>query len=343
MDELTLALARFPLQDYLVQHGADRDGKEWRLDCPRCRKPHLTVSTLKGQWRCFTCERYHALTDHRGRKIALDGAGGTFTLVQWLENCDPRTAAQLIIARSRRPAGELVSCAPPVERGGQVQKIPTGLPPNAVDLDGTVPYMDRRGITLADFKQFGMRYVPRDGSWLQDRLLFPVWEAGRVLYWQARACWDAAEHRERWAGDRFRKSLNPASERNGVRYLGSSDVLGNLEQASRYPRVAIVEGPTSGIRTGPDAVWTFGKQLSPAQVARLIHAGVRGVDFMWDGPSSSEPHGAWPQMVQSAASLAAAGLDVRMVFLPRGDPGEYPRDHLWWYRQHAPPYQGSTL
>jgi len=228
-DDLTLAIQRFPLGDYLVQFGGEREGKEVMLDCPRCGKHHLTVSIPKRQWRCFTCQRFHALLDPQGRKVTIEGGGGVFGLVQWLEGCDKRTAAQRILQQAARvmpKPGQLETIAPAAAR--VAQKQPCGLPKNAVDLDGTLPYMDRRGITLFDFKQFGLRYVPRDGSWLQDRLLFPVWNRGVCLYWQARACWDEHEHRPRWPGDKFRKSLNPSSERDGVLYLGSGDVLGNL-------------------------------------------------------------------------------------------------------------------
>ena len=112
--------------------------------------------------------------------------------------------------------------------------------------------------------------------------------------------------------------------------------------AARFPRVAICEGPTSGIRTGPSAVWTFGKVLHPQQIARLVEAGVRAVDFMWDGPTKDEPLGAWPEMVRAAAQLAPF-VDVRLVFLPQGDPGDWQREHLNYFRSQARPFGDQAM
>lgn len=349
-DELTIALQRFPLRDWVQECGGGPAGKdEYLLTCPRCGRDKLSVNVERKRWRCFICEEYHQLLDPRGHKMALDGAGGIFSLVVWMLGCQPREAAQLIIERAAQV--DQGPDLPLLEMPGvQIVKQPTGLPANALALDGVLPYMSRRGITLDDAQQFGLRWVPSwDGGWLANRLIFPVWERGACLYWQGRACWDAHEHRPRWEGknakgeeDKFRKSLNPSAERHGVHYFGSSDVLLNLEQAARYPRVAITEGPTSCIRTGVDAVATFGKQLSPQQVGRLVQAGVRGVDFMWDGPGPTEPAGAWPQMFQSAALLAPY-MDVRLVFLPAGDPGDYTRQQLAWFRSQARPYGGAQF
>ena len=158
--------------------------------------------------------------------------------------------------------------------------------------------------------------------------------------------WDAHE-RHLWEPPEalpkgFRKTLNPARERFGVLYYGSGDVVLNLEQAARYERVVITEGPTSAIRVGPEAVATFGKQLQPAQIARFVRAGVRAVDFMWDGPSEKEPEGAWVQMIAAAGQLAPF-MDVRLVFLPSGDPGDYTREELGFYRAHARPLSSGSL
>lgn len=191
---------------------------------------------------------------------------------------------------------------------------------------------------MEDAREFGLGWC-REG-WLANRLIFPVWESGRCIYWQARAMWDEREHNPEWG--KFRKTLNPARERGGQIFYGSGDVVLNCEQAARFPRVAITEGPTSMIRVGPSAVATFGKQLQPAQIARLVAAGVRAVDFMWDGPSPKEPQGAWAQMIQAAGQLAPF-MDVRLVFLPHGDPGDFTREELETFRAHARPYSTGTL
>ena len=103
----------------------------------------------------------------------------------------------------------------------------------------------------------------------------------------------------------------------------------NLDQARHYPRVAVVEGPTDLVRTGPDAVCTFGKQISSAQIARLRRAGVRCLDLMWDADARAE--------MAAVAPLLFHLFDLRLVWLPSGDPGDYPREQLNWFRHHAQP------
>jgi hypothetical protein len=108
-------------------------------------------------------------------------------------------------------------------------------------------------------------------------------------------------------------------------------VLLNAELAARHPRVAICEGPIDAVHAGPSAVSTFGKRLSAAQIARLVRLGVRAVDLMWDGPSTREPEGAWPEMIEAAPRLALF-FDTRLVFVPANDPGTYPRERIDEFR-----------
>jgi hypothetical protein len=157
-------------------------------------------------------------------------------------------------------------------------------------------------------------------------LVFPVWEERRLVYWQARAMWDESEQPR---GTSYVKALNPPKDVGAV----SSEVLMNLDVARHYPRVAIVEGPVDCIKAGPSAVCTFGKRLYPRQLGKLIRAGVRAVDFMWDGPTEKEPQGALPEML-AAIPMLAPFFDVNVVVLERGDPGERTRAELDWYRDH---------
>lgn len=364
-DELTIALQRFDLHAYAREFGAWKAGRsEWVVQCPVCGKEKLSINVADRWWRCFICEEYALGTD--GRRHAIKGAGGIIPLVRWLEGLSSREAIQRIIGATRPAWADpnQLPVLPPaaVQIPDDGARSPSGLPDEALALPGILPYMIRRGISWEDALAFGLRWVPPGRGWLQNRILFPVWSRGQCLYWQARACWDKEEHEKLYPGTKFRKTLNPAvffcsrcrcpfpddwtkcAVCGAPQQFGSADVIGNLEQAARYPRVAMCEGPTSGIRTGPSAVWTFGKVLHPQQVARMIEAGVRAVDFMWDGPTETEPMGAWPEMVKAAAQLAPF-FDTRLVFLPRDDPGAYPREHLDYFRANARPFgeQGMAL
>lgn len=353
VDELILALPRFDLVAYLESKGGAQDGKdEWLVFCPHCSREKVSVNPFNRMWRCFACQDgFHApqceFCARGDDKHGIPGQGNVFKLVEWLEGWKRQQVAKFIIQQVSGAADLSGPIQPSVFGPPEISsrsKLPCGLPEKALAVTAILPYMMRRGITLDDAQTFGLGYVPAEaGGWLANRIIFPVWHQGTCLYWQARAMWDLPEHRERWPGDKFRKSLNPLSEKDGHAFLGKSDVVGNLELASRFPRPCIVEGPTSGLRVGPDALWTFGKSLAPQQAALLIQRGIKAVDFMWDGPSRPEPDGtvkeplgAWPKMIKDAALLAPY-MDVRLVFIPRGDPGDYTRAENAQFRNHSKP------
>ena len=117
---------------------------------------------------------------------------------------------------------------------------------------------------------------------------------------------------------------------------GPGEVLMNLDTARAHARVAVVEGPIDCVHAGPSSVATFGKKITMTQALKLRRAGVRCLDLMWDGPTDREPMGAWPEMMR-AASLLSGMFDVRLVFLPHGDPGDYTRSELDRLRSLAVP------
>lgn len=319
--DLNAAIREFDLARYCQDHAADQvSPTDWLLDCPECGKRKLTVTTHKQAWHCWVCETY---SGGRG------GRGGLVTLITMLDNLTPKQAVQKILL-----GGRFTSLPLDHLPEGFIQEVfdmtaaaPSIPPPEfwrAISVDGILPYMVKRGITMEDAAAFGLAWCP-DGRY-RGRLVFPVWEDRRLVYYQARAMWEASEQAP---GTHYLKALNPPKEVGAV----SSDVLMNLDTARGHPRVAIVEGPVDCVKAGPSAVATFGKRIYPRQIGKLIRAGVRAVDLMWDGPSPTEPQGALPEMLQ-AAPLLAAFFDTRVVLLDRGDPGERTRSELDWYRQH---------
>jgi len=334
-----LTSLRFDVEAYVIEMGGQPETKrEYALRCPRCSKEKLFVNVEKRRWRCFLCEQY--MIDARGKKVAVEGTGGVAALVMWLEGIDRSAAAERMRAFAQEQEGSPDELPP---MGGPRQLAvtalcPTGLPEGCEAITRMHPYMERRGITLHDAQTFGLGIVWH--GWLANRLVFPVWERGKCLYWQARAMWDEHEH---VGADKYRKTLNPKREHKGQFFFGSGDVVLNIDQASKYPRVAITEGPTSMVRVGPSAVATFGKQLQPNQIAKFVEYGVRSVDFMWDGPSKKEPNGTWDNAVIAAAQLAVFVPDVRIVRIPVGDPGDYTRAEIERMRQAAIPVATSPL
>jgi len=323
------AIDRFDVAGYLEKHSARQlQADEWVLSCPTCGKQKLMVNSARRTWHCWVCQEFS--TDYQtGQRRAVRGAGGLLSLISMLEGIGREQAADLVRAqsgllgeaawmRAASPDTSRAMCNLPV-----LPIIPP--PPGSAPIHGILPYLQKRGILEEDVRAYGIFWCA-SGRYA-NRVVFPVYECGRMVYYQARAMWEPAP------GERFQKALNPPTMA-GMATAG--EVLMNLDVARNFPRVAIVEGPVDCVHAGPSAVATFGKKISLFQMLKLKEAGVRAVDLMWDGPSATEPEGAWPEMVQTAPKLAGL-FDVRVVRLPRGDPGEYSRNELEALRRVAQP------
>jgi len=313
--------AQFNLQAWLESHGARRAGRGQQvIVCPTCGKRKLPVDVGRGIWHCWVCQKYQL--DERGRKRAVRGAGDLVSLLQVVDGLPVAQAIALAesvqdVRMERAPVERLEVSSRPLAPGeGLPLEI---LPPpgwSRIDRASDWPYLRKRG--LADMHVRWLQLVVCTEGEYAGRLVFPVLERGRLVYWQARAMWEAGEHDP--AAGPYRKALNPPRTAS---QLGASDVLLNLDVACQYPRVAIVEGPVDVAHAGRSAVGTFGKRLTLTQLEKLRAAGVRAIDFMWDGPTPKEPEGAWPEMLATAPLIQSVIPDVRLVRLPYGDPGTY--------------------
>ena len=316
----------FDLESYLDKH-APRPAQpgECVISCPTCGKNKLVVNFYKKTWHCWVCEEYKL--NLYGRRKPVAGAGGLIDLIQLLEDCNRERAIAIVIDQSRFMPVDIRALGSKlfVDRGVTVQAAPAIATPlgwKAIDHYDALPYLRQRGITPEDVVSFGLGYC--DTGTYTGRLIFPVWEEGKLVYFQARAMWEDPS-------PSFRKSLNPELQQN---MASPADVLMNLDVARGFPRVTLVEGPIDCVHVGASACATFGKKISMTQILKLKRAGVRALDLMWDGPTEREPLGAWPDMMR-AASLLSGMFDVRLVFLPRGDPGDYPRGQLDGFRLQA--------
>lgn len=323
MSDLRAAIDAFDLESYALEHGADeRQRGEWTLTCPICAGEKLLVNMRKKTWHCWVCQRFELRWTGNGyKRVATRGAGGLLQLVQLLEGCS-RNEAELRVLRGRvrRPGSlqrvDVAELEGPPDPPMQAPAIAP--PPGVIAFERVPPYLQSRGITWEDVQAFALSWCP----WgrYKDRCVFPCFESGRLVYWQARAMWEGS-------GRDFLKALNPPRVLGGVT---SAEVLFNLDQAVRvgHGHVCICEGPIDAIHTGYDAVCTFGKQISGAQIGKMLQRGVDRVDVMWDADASRD--------AAVAAQRLSALFRVRLVVLPSGDPGDWPRDQLWRMRQSAP-------
>lgn len=342
--DFAVALEKFPLAPWLARHGFVPQGRaklEWLQDCPWCgAEDKLSVNPSRRFWRCFRCTKRFSLFD-----LLAEYEGGYARAAEVVRAAVGGRTLTFIPEEYHEPVA--------VERPAGWEPWPIAAPRSFVPLTGHIPYTARRGLDLGNLIALGAG-ICTEGRY-QDRLVFPVrrWD-GHWLYFQSRATWEKTEHDVSLCGP-YRKNLNPAND-DPTRFASAGDVLLGLELAHRYQRIAVVEGPTDWIQSGPDAVALFGKALSDRQLMLLSRAGVREIDVCldpdaWEHPTYKDRDGRTvvnldrPPPARAVADRLAQHFTVRVVRYPDGkDPGDYTPAQNHEMRARAEPWgQGSRL
>src|SRR4030065_266632 len=298
----------FDLNQYLSKYSPKYLNKdEVIIICPLCGKPKLTIIIRKKLWHCWVCQEYGY--NSSGKRIPIKGAGNIVHLVALLENCSYTSAFELvktdkdIIKKNFDYIDSFYM--------DSFERHPVPYPPYSKLITEPLSYMNLRGIVMQDVYQYGLFYC--DGGRYRNRIIFPVWEKGNLIFYQGRAMWDSFD-------TDFVKTLSCKGSDAGR-------CLFNLEKAATFPNVVITEGPIDAIHVGLNAVCTWGKHITDNQINLLYSSGVSSVTLLWDGPSKNEPLGAIPEMLRAVPRLSGI-FDVKVVLLPEGDPGMYDRNYL---------------
>lgn len=234
-----------------------RDG-EIIGDCPECgAKQRFTVNPDKpgkgAVYNCYRCDLGGKLVDFLVQRCRVSH-GDAFRLLrgddveltpdtydesmQWLRD-------QVLGTKALRP--------PP---GSGIVKyfdqfVPIGHGDVVADMLGG-GFMERRGFTLQDCVDWALMYCPCGK--FHDRIIIPVFEGPTMVYFQGRTI----------TAD-IRKYFNPSSEDGCFR----DDYVWNLDVASHYDTVYVVEGAFNGMTIGRNVVATFGAHMSESQITKL--------------------------------------------------------------------------
>lgn len=333
------ALRAFDPEPFVRRHGGYKEGvnpqgREWLLTCPDCGSSRLRWRhdpPRKMAWICWGCRR----------------TGDTIDLVALLESIDRSAALQWILTgyHGGDAPTELTQYAQitaPVRM--ELSRLPPiGYPPGFEAIDFRAPahaparayLFGVRGLQPQDVIDYRLGYV-REGK-LKGYVVFPVWQDGGLVYWQARATWDppqvSDDQRKAWIkATGYRKTLNPpgVSKARGVIF--------NHDRASVEPHVVICEGPIDAMKVGPHAVALLGKEPNPTQVERLLRMGAQRYTVYLD-PGEEER--------RSAMKLAAQLDDFAPTYLatpPLGsDPGDLSREGNATQIAQATPYKPLGL
>jgi len=234
--------------------------KEVRINCPECgdSKYHLYININKGVFFCQRC--------HYSGSISKNINIG-----------EKKIELPLNLERSL-PEGSF--------------HLNTGTSMIRYD---ALKYLLNRGITLRDINYYNIHYCVA-GKYMR-RVIFPIIERGKVIYFVARAIDKNAK----------KKVLNPRGNRE----------LFNLEKASRYDRVVLVEGVFDAIKTGDNAIAVLGSHVSQYQIQKMKEYDVHYIDIMFDADKAGK-EGA----LEVARELHKHFRDVRIVDIPFGDPDQ---------------------
>ena len=128
------------------------------------------------------------------------------------------------------------------------------------------------------------------------RLILPVFEKGRLVYYTGRTLIGQGK-----------KYYNPT---NVVK--GKSEFLFNLDVAEKYKNVVVDEGFFDSVRVGDNSVALLGNSISDVQLEKLLLAGFEKICVCLDAEARKEG-------IQLALKLQQH-FETWIVFLPKNDP-----------------------
>lgn len=321
MSAFWAAEARFDWEGYVSERGGMRALRgrrdEYLMACPDCGKTKLAINVKRRAWRCFTC-------DDAGRDAA--------SLVGKIDQLPFRDAIAVVLGGHHRPIGSIERVEPKLGADSerprswipQARPLPEAFEPvgghSSVGITG-LRYAHERGIPEYISQAMALGVCSRGR--FRNRLVFPVFDnANRLIFYQGRAMWTPKPY------ERFIKTLSPRTEDDGQ--AGSGDCLLNLAYVARegLDKILVTEGPIDCAHAWPDAVCTFGKNLSGRQIELMMRAGIRAIDLCFDADAVDA-------MVK-AAPLLADLFRVRVIRLPPGqDPGGLTKDEIEAFRAVA--------
>ncbi len=180
-------------------------------------------------------------------------------------------------------------------------------------------YLRGRGISDEDIVR--LRVGESDLGSHFGRVIVPSYGFhGEVEYWVARDVFNTSRM----------KYFNPRADRRT--HLGA--LASALSVSPTW--VVLTEGVFSALAAGPDAVYSYGKHVTEAQIDQLVRHGVHGVDIALDGDAQREA-------VKTAERILARGLRCKLIWLPKDkDPADLGRARFLELRQQAQEVKDRT-
>lgn len=179
-------------------------------------------------------------------------------------------------------------------------------------------YIYNRGYSTTELDEFKVKYLPYFGKFKQGLLVLPVYQNDEYYFWQGRL----VPLDGRPNGPLERDEQGKEYPKYYIPYgAKKSWALGNIDTASMYNTIYVVEGLFDVYAVGRQATCKFGRDLSRAQ-QNILQTKCRGKKIILV-PDMNDPE-ALPSAEKDMIALQLSGAfsSVELLKLPEGmDPG----------------------
>lgn len=310
-------------------------GEEYAVCCPMCSDTRR---------RCYVNHKFDT---------EIAGAEVLYPVHCWNEECQRKGLAKWFLERYR--AWRSNNYMPPAAGGAPADVVmdkPMTMEDMArhsagehVKLSGVqklssllrghqaLEYLLARGFDPAALERdYGVGYKGRAYKYTNSsmRIVIPIRWGGYEVGWQARAIpghspltFEESKKGKSWPYRQPKYFTSPGFLKGKFLY--------NIDVAAGYDTVVLVEGVTDAWRVGPWGAAMFGKSLSYDQIRLLVDScagGGRWIVMLTDAWTAGDVAKSWRKNFFDVMAAYPHKDRIRMLPVPKGDPGDYPQDEL---------------
>ena len=289
-------------QDYDIQGRSP----EVKICCPACSESRYRfgINTVKIVGHCFNCG-FSAGGWRLLEFLGYEDEAEEFSKVSLTEE-----DLELQIKKALFSEERVLELPPELEVSGirMTDYIKWKNPAYKDIYDLTYRYLQSRNFVPEEIAKTYDLILPRPDSWLRERIVIPVYEDKKLVYFQARSLTNALP-----------KYLNPRKE---CSENGKSNFVFNLDKiaSKNFRNIVICEGIFSAMSVGLNGVAIFGKDMSDVQAAKIMSLKIDHATIMLDP-------GAELESVRAAMKLYPR-ISVSVARLRGGDPNEVPETEV---------------
>jgi len=297
-------------------------GEQYRVNCPFCKNtPPYTPDNGQHLWISHI---YNTDIQYDNRVVNFGWSPAKCYRRGCLESCRNKAALMAMIKEALDGASLKMDLVEE-RRAPSLENLPgVPLPPHLALTDPAVPefvhsYLAGRGTSAKELSEDWGAVIGFTRFYERPALVFPIWQRGAYVSWQARFIGDDMELFKN--GHKKPKYYIPSPTKK-------SWMLYNMDRAKYHSPGVLVEGIFDCIKVGEAGVCLFGKKPSLFQ-CRILGSLFGSSRLVWM-PDANDPDSV-ATAEKMAPELMRSGLikDVRIARLPYGDPGSFNRRELW--------------